>query len=120
MRAGLVLWGIWLVTLFAVFSAATDINSYYTAALSPAVAGLLSMGLVLAWQHRQRAWSWLALGAAVLATAGYATWLLPASGTGLPGWLRTAAIGVAAAAVCCVGRGRLARPAGPPHWPRSP
>ena len=101
-RAGLVLWGIWLVTLFAIFSAATDINSYYTAALSPAVAGLLSMGLVLAWQHRKRAWCWLALGAAVLATAGYATWLLPASGTGLPGWLRTAAIAVAAAAVCCV------------------
>jgi 4-amino-4-deoxy-L-arabinose transferase-like glycosyltransferase len=101
-RAGLLLWGIWLVTLFAVFSAATDINTYYAAALSPAVAGLLSIGLVLAWQHRQRAWSWLALGGAVLATAGYATWLLPAGGTGLPGWLRPAAIGVAAAAVCCV------------------
>jgi 4-amino-4-deoxy-L-arabinose transferase-like glycosyltransferase len=101
-RAGLVLWGIWLVTLFAVFSTATTINSYYTAALSPAVAGLLSIGLMLAWQHRERAWSWLALGAVVLATAGYATWLLPASGTGLPGWLRPAAIAVAAAAVCCV------------------
>src|SRR5690348_3349988 len=36
-RAGLMLWGIWLVTLFAVFSAATTINSYYTAALSPPV-----------------------------------------------------------------------------------
>jgi 4-amino-4-deoxy-L-arabinose transferase-like glycosyltransferase len=101
-RAGLVLWGTWLVTLFAVFSAATTINSYYTAALSPAVAGLLGIGLTLAWQHRERAWSWLALGAAVLATAGYATWLLPASGTGLPGWLRPAAIEVAATAVCCV------------------
>ena len=101
-RAGLLLWGTWLVTLFAVFSAATDINTYYTAALSPAVAGLLAIGLVLAWRDRQRAWSWLALGAAVLATAGYATWLLPASGTGLPGWLRPAAIGVAAAAACCV------------------
>jgi 4-amino-4-deoxy-L-arabinose transferase-like glycosyltransferase len=101
-RAGLVLWGVWLVVLFAVFSAATDINSYYTAALSPAVAALLGTGLVLACQHRQRAWSWLAVGAAVLATAGYAAWLLPASGTGLPGWLRPAVIGLAAAAVCCV------------------
>jgi 4-amino-4-deoxy-L-arabinose transferase-like glycosyltransferase len=101
-RAGLVLWGTWLVILFAVFSAATTINSYYTAALSPAVAALLGIGLVLAWQHRQHAWSWLAVGAAVLATAGYAAWLLPASGTGLPGWLRPAAIAVAAAAACCV------------------
>jgi 4-amino-4-deoxy-L-arabinose transferase-like glycosyltransferase len=101
-RAGLVLWGVWLVTLFAAFSAATTVNSYYTAALSPAVAALLGIGLVLAWQHRERAWSWLALGAAVLATAGYSAWLLPASGTGLPGWLRPAAIGVAAAAVCCI------------------
>jgi 4-amino-4-deoxy-L-arabinose transferase-like glycosyltransferase len=101
-RAALVLWGTWLVTLFAVFSAATTINTYYTAALSPAIAALLGIGLVLAWQHRQCAWSWLALGAAVLATAGYAAWLLPASGTGLPGWLRPAAIGVTAAAVCCL------------------
>ena len=40
--------------------------------------------------------------AAVVATAGYAAWLLPARGTGLPGWLRPAAIGLAAAVVCCV------------------
>ena len=101
-RAGLVLWGTWLVTLFAAFSAATTINTYYTAALSPAVAALLGIGLMLAWQYRQSGWTWLAAGLAVLVTAGYAAWLLPASGTGLPGWLRPAVIAVAAAAVCCV------------------
>ncbi|MGD0244305.1 MAG: glycosyltransferase family 39 protein [Streptosporangiaceae bacterium] len=101
-RAGLVLWGTWLVTLFAVFSAATTINSYYAAALSPAVAALLAIGLTLAWRHRERPWSWLALGAAVLATAGYSAWLLPASGTGLPGWLRPVAIALAAAAACVI------------------
>jgi hypothetical protein len=49
-RAGLLLWGVWLIVLFVAFSATTTINTYYTAALSPAIAGLLSLGLALAWQ----------------------------------------------------------------------
>jgi len=101
-RAGLVLWGSWLIVLFAVFSAATTINTYYLAALSPAIASLIAIGIVLAWRHRQASWTWLAVGAAVLATAAYGAWLLPASGTGLPGWLRAALIGLAAAAVCLI------------------
>jgi 4-amino-4-deoxy-L-arabinose transferase-like glycosyltransferase len=101
-RAGLLLWGVWLITLFAAFSAATTINTYYTAALAPPVAALLGMGLVLAWRYRERAWAWLAVAAAVIASAAYAAWLLPASGTGLPGWLRPAVVGVAAFAICGV------------------
>jgi 4-amino-4-deoxy-L-arabinose transferase-like glycosyltransferase len=101
-RAGLVLWGGWLIVLFAVFSAATTINTYYLAAFSPAVASLVGIGTVLAWRHRQASWAWLAVAAGVLATAGYGAWLLPASGTGLPGWLRAALIGLAAAAVCAL------------------
>jgi 4-amino-4-deoxy-L-arabinose transferase-like glycosyltransferase len=99
-RAGMLLWGTWLLILFAAFSAAATINTYYVAALSPAVAALLGIGLVLAWQHRARFWSPLALFAAVAATAGYAAWLLPASGTGLPGWLRRALVVLAIVAVC--------------------
>jgi 4-amino-4-deoxy-L-arabinose transferase-like glycosyltransferase len=102
-RACLVLWGTWLVTAAAVFSVSSAINSYYTAALSPAVAALTGTGLALAWQHRERAWSWLAVGVALLATAGYALWLLPSSGTGLPSWLRPALIVAALAAACCLG-----------------
>lgn len=94
--------GTWLVTLFAVFSLTTTINTYYTAALSPAVAGLLGIGLVLAWQHRRHLLSWLALSAIVLATAGYSTWLLPAEGTGVPGLQGTAVIGLAVAAIACL------------------
>jgi len=101
-RAGLLLWGTWLVTLFAAFSAAADINTYYTAALSPAIASVLAIGTSQAWQNRGRVASWLVLAAATLATAGYAMWLLPVSGTGLPHWLRPALIGLTAAAAACV------------------
>ena len=101
-RAGLLLWGTWLVTLFAAFSAAADINTYYTAALSPAIASVLAIGTSQAWQNRGRVASWLVLAAATLATAGYAMWLLPVSGTGLPHWLRPVLIGLTAAAAACV------------------
>jgi 4-amino-4-deoxy-L-arabinose transferase-like glycosyltransferase len=102
-RAGLLLSGTWLVTLFAVFSAATTINTYYTAALAPAVASLLAIGSCLAWKHRDRLTCWLAVAAAVLATGGYATWLLPSAGTGLPSWLRPAVIALTAAAAVGLG-----------------
>jgi 4-amino-4-deoxy-L-arabinose transferase-like glycosyltransferase len=110
-RASLVLWGTWLIVVAAVFSASSAINSYYTAALSPAVAGLLATGLALAWQHRERVWSWLAVGAALLSTAGYALWLLPSGGTGLPSWLRPALTGLALAAACAVAAATWRRPA---------
>jgi 4-amino-4-deoxy-L-arabinose transferase-like glycosyltransferase len=101
-RAGLVLWGIWLLVLIVAFSASGNINSYYVAALSPAIAGVLATGIALAWQHRERGWAWLAAVAAVAATAAYAVWLLPAAGTGLPPWLKGAQIGLAAVAVCAL------------------
>jgi 4-amino-4-deoxy-L-arabinose transferase-like glycosyltransferase len=97
-RAGLLLWGTWLVPVFAVFSAATDINTYYTAALSPAVASLLAIGISVGWRQRTHLTSWLAVAAAVLGTGGYAYWLLPAAGTGLPSWLQPALIALIAAA----------------------
>ena len=101
LRASLVLWGTWLAALIAVFSVSTTINSYYTAALTPAIAGLIGTGVVLAWEHRQQVWSRVAVAATVLGTALYGAWLLPATGTGLPSWLATAAIaaGGAGAAV---------------------
>jgi 4-amino-4-deoxy-L-arabinose transferase-like glycosyltransferase len=98
-RAGLLLWGTWLVMLFAAFSAATDINTYYTAALSPAVASLLAIGISIAWRQRAHPTCWLATAVALLGTCGYASWLLPAAGTGLPPWLRPALIALTAAAV---------------------
>ena len=52
LRAATALWGTWLVVLLVVFSASTTINPYYLAALSPAIAALLGMGVALAWEQR--------------------------------------------------------------------
>jgi 4-amino-4-deoxy-L-arabinose transferase-like glycosyltransferase len=102
-RAGLLLWGTWLLTMFAVFTAATTINTYYTAALSPAIAGLLAIGVSTAWRQRTRLCSWLAIAVAALATASFAAWLIPAAGTGLPSWLRPALFALTGAAAAVMG-----------------
>jgi 4-amino-4-deoxy-L-arabinose transferase-like glycosyltransferase len=91
-RAGAVLWGTWLVTLAAVFSAGTTINSYYLAALAPAVAGLSGIAAVMAWDGRRSRVTRGTVGAVVVGTCGYAAWLLPPSGTGLPAWLAPAVL----------------------------
>lgn len=100
-RAGLLLWGGWLLAMGAVFSVTSTINSYYTAALSPPIAGLVATGLVLAWRERVHPAARLTAAAGVLLTSGYAWHLLPDGGTGLPSWLRPAAlvVGIAAAAL---------------------
>jgi hypothetical protein len=91
-RANALLWGTWLVALGVVFSVGSSINSYYTAALSPAIAGLIGAGAIMAWKRRASTWAGLTVAATVLTTAGYAAWLLPATGTGLPGWLEPAVL----------------------------
>jgi len=97
-RAGVILWGTWLLTLGVVFSVSATINDYYLAALTPAIAATLGIGADLAWRARQTLAAQITVAASVLLTVGYAAWLLPSSGTGLPGWLKPAAVvfGVAA------------------------
>ncbi|MGA2209990.1 MAG: glycosyltransferase family 39 protein [Acidimicrobiales bacterium] len=100
-RAGFLLFGAWLVTFFVVFSITSALNSYYTAALAPPVAGLIGSGVALAWARRDRTAARLTVAGATVVTAVYAACLLPSFGTGLPGWLRplTLALGAAAALV---------------------
>ncbi len=87
LRAGFGLWGAWLVALMVTFSVSTSINSYYLAALSPPIAGLVGSGSIMLWSHRQTVWARLCSLIVVLVTVAYQAWLLPTSGTGLPGWL---------------------------------
>jgi 4-amino-4-deoxy-L-arabinose transferase-like glycosyltransferase len=76
-RAAVVLWSTWLVILFAFFSAGTFINSYYVAALIPAMAALLGMGGALAWERRRSRLVRIAVACAAAATVAVTISLVP-------------------------------------------
>ncbi len=113
LRSGSLLWGTWLIVLVVVFSSSSSINSYYTAALSPAIAALVGIGGALAWEQRIRPATRYGLAAAVAATAGYAAWLVPGQGVGLVAGLRVGVVvlGVAGVVVLLL-RLAVVRPAG--------
>jgi 4-amino-4-deoxy-L-arabinose transferase-like glycosyltransferase len=94
LRACVILWGTWLVTLWAEDSATTELNTYYTAALAPAAAALIGAGVAAAWSARSRPGlaPRLALAVVVAGTAAYAAWLVPPAGRDVPGWLVPAVI----------------------------
>ena len=91
LRAAVVLWGSWLLVLAAFFSAGGYPNSYYVAALMPAVGALCGAGVALAWRARERPAATLGLAATLLCSIGYGAHLLH-GGTGVPGWLLPLAI----------------------------
>ncbi|HEY2214229.1 MAG TPA: glycosyltransferase family 39 protein, partial [Acidimicrobiales bacterium] len=104
-RVGALLWGIWLLTLSVVFTISTTMNSYYAGALSPAVAGLLGIGVALAWEHRGEVRTLVTVGVTVLLTVAYAAWLLPTKGTGLPDGVAAVTIGLGLVAALVLGMG---------------
>ncbi|MCJ1714307.1 glycosyltransferase family 39 protein [Curtobacterium sp. VKM Ac-2922] len=87
-RAGLVLWGGWLLVTGLVFSYMSGtIHPYYTVALVPAIAGLVGTGGALLWRARTRMTGRLGLAAMVGSTAFWGWCLLNENPTWLP-WLR--------------------------------
>jgi hypothetical protein len=95
-----------LAVLAASFSLGASLNTYYVAALSPPIAALVASGTRLAWQHRDSVVTRVVVAATLLLTAGYAIWLLPSSGTGLPGWL-VWVVGVLAVGSLCLLAGTI-------------
>ena len=87
-RAGLVVWGAWLVVTALTFSFMAGIfHAYYTVALAPAIAALVGTGAWLLWERRD---SLLAMGIAsgtvsLTAVLGFA--LLERSSDFLP-WMK--------------------------------
>jgi 4-amino-4-deoxy-L-arabinose transferase-like glycosyltransferase len=87
-RAGLVLWGGWLVGTALVFSFMQGIfHAYYTVALAPAVGALTGAGAVLLWRARRTPAAALTLAGVIAVTAWWAYVLLGRSAGFLP-WLR--------------------------------
>ena len=87
-RAGLALWGGWLLVTGLVFSFMSGtIHPYYTVALVPAIAGLVGTGGALLWHARERVTGRLGLAAMVAITSSWGWCLLNENPTWLP-WLR--------------------------------
>ncbi len=101
-KASFILWGAWLLTFATIFSTGSSINSYYTAALSPPIAGLIAAGFTLAWRMRRSIRTRSVVATTVLVTIGYAAWLLPTHGTGLPGWILPLTIAAGAAVLAVI------------------
>jgi 4-amino-4-deoxy-L-arabinose transferase-like glycosyltransferase len=98
LRAAVVLWGGWWLVLAVFFSAAgTFINSYYVAALIPAVAALCGTGIAACgprpWPARVR----LIVAATALGCVGYGAYLMSGTASG-PVVLTLVALVVAVAA----------------------
>jgi 4-amino-4-deoxy-L-arabinose transferase-like glycosyltransferase len=88
LRAGLILWGSWLVITTAVFSFMQGIfHAYYTVALAPAIGAVVGMGSVLLWRHRRTMVAAVTLAATVAVSAWWSFHLLGRSADFLP-WLR--------------------------------
>jgi 4-amino-4-deoxy-L-arabinose transferase-like glycosyltransferase len=97
LRAAVVLWGGWWLVLAVFFSVGTYLNSYYVAALVPAIAALCGTGIAACgprpWPARVRR----IVAATALGCAGYGAYLMSGTVSG-PVVLTVVALIVAAAA----------------------
>jgi 4-amino-4-deoxy-L-arabinose transferase-like glycosyltransferase len=86
-RAGLLLWGGWLVVTGLVFSFMQGIyHAYYTVALAPAVGAVVGIGATLAWRRRSEPAAVLALAVSLAVTSFWSFHLLARSPSFQP-WL---------------------------------
>jgi 4-amino-4-deoxy-L-arabinose transferase-like glycosyltransferase len=107
-RAGLILWGSWLLVTGLVFSFMQGIfHAYYTVALAPAVGAVVGMGAALLWRHRRQWAAAVTLALAIAVTAWWSYVLQARSADFLP-WLKwVVLVGGLLAAVGVLGSLRL-------------
>ena len=97
-RAAVLLWSVWLLVTYAFFSAGQFLNSYYLAALIPAVAALCGMGASAAWEHRRLPAVRAALAVLAVATVAVTIALVPGY-VGVRPWIVGSAVMVGLLAV---------------------
>jgi 4-amino-4-deoxy-L-arabinose transferase-like glycosyltransferase len=98
-RAAALLWGGWLVCTGVVFSYMSGIiHPYYMVALAPAIAALVSVGVMALWERRLGWFGRIVAAAGVAVTAWWAQALLDRSPSWFP-WLRWVVILAGLAAV---------------------
>ncbi len=98
-RAGLLLWGGWLVVTGLVFSFAQGIiHPYYAVALAPAIGGVVGIGAAQLWQARTSLVARLGLAVALFVTVEWTVRLLDRA-PGWHTWLRPTVLAVGAAVV---------------------
>jgi len=101
-RAGMVLWGGWLVvTGLAISLGKGIIHEYYTVALAPAIGAVVAIGAVFFWRKREHAGARAFLAAAVGASAIWSAILLDRASDWNP-WLHDVVLfggGIAALAL---------------------
>jgi 4-amino-4-deoxy-L-arabinose transferase-like glycosyltransferase len=102
LRAAALLWSGWSVLTWVFFSEGRYLNSYYLAALMPALAALCGIGGAAAWRHRHAAVTRLVVLLTVVASTAYALTLVPAS-AGVRPWIIASAVSAAALATGILG-----------------
>ncbi len=109
-RAGVILWGTWLLVTALTFSFMAGIfHAYYTVALAPAVAALVGIGARVLWEHRSSLVATGLMSFTVALTSVFAWFLLHRSADFLP-WLKWAIVVLGMVfALALAGAGHLPR-----------
>ncbi len=110
LRAGLILWGTWLLVTALTFSFMAGIfHAYYTIALAPAVAALVGIGAWVLWQHRSSLVAAGILSFTVALSSMFAWYLLDRTTDFVP-WLKWAVVVLGmASALALAAAGHLPR-----------
>ncbi|MBV9454445.1 MAG: glycosyltransferase family 39 protein, partial [Rubrobacter sp.] len=100
----LILWGMWLLTMYAFFSVAGMFHRYYLVMLAPAIAALAGIGATVLWNdYRSPGWRGWLLPFMLVGVAAVQDYTLVAYYEGWPLWLTLGISGL-----CLIAAGVLA------------